>query len=333
MNAKMPVADLKQQLEVAASSHLATPVEVLNLRRLSGGASAESWWLDLKTSKGTIEAIFRRSSVQSDERMATSVSKAAEAAVQKLAFHAGIPVPEIVFELTPEDALGEGYVMTRLQGESLPQKILRDDAFAHARTLLTIQCADTLAKIHQIPTDSLALTLPSQPALPQLAVLETMYRSFRQDLPVFEYAIRWLRQHAPPIKTLTLVHGDFRNGNLMIGPQGINGVLDWELSHFGDPMEDLGWLCVNSWRFGYSHNPVGGFGQKDELFARYEKAGGTPVDPNTVNYWQAFGTLRWGIICLFQAHTHLSGQQQSIELAAIGRRVSETEIDLLDIIT
>lgn len=333
MNAKMPDADLKQQLAAAASLHLGKPVEILNLRRLSGGASAESWWLDLKSNTGILEAILRRSSVQSTERMATSISKTAEAAVQKLAFHAGIPVPKIVFELVPEDALGEGYVMTRLQGESLPQKILRDDSFANARQQLTAQCANTLAKIHQIPIDSLQQTLPTQPALTQLAVLEAMFRDYRQELPVFEYAFRWLKQHAPQAETLTLIHGDFRNGNLMVGPQGINGVLDWELAHIGDPMEDLGWLCVNSWRFGNVNSPVGGFGQKEELFACYEKASGVSVDPNAVNYWQAFGTLRWGVICLFQAHTHLSGQQQSIELAAIGRRVSETEIDLLDIIT
>ena len=69
------------------------------------------------------------------------------------------------------------------------------------------------------------------------------------------------------------MHGDFRHGNLIIGPDGVRAVLDWELAHTGDPMEDLGWICVNSWRFGEIDKPVGGFGTREELFAGYEAAG------------------------------------------------------------
>ena len=77
------------------------------------------------------------------------------------------------------------------------------------------------------------------------------------------------------------MHGDFRHGNLIIGPDGVRAVLDWELAHLGDPMEDLGWICVNSWRFGEIDKPVGGFGTREELFAGYEAAG-RRVDPERV---------------------------------------------------
>jgi aminoglycoside phosphotransferase (APT) family kinase protein len=127
---------------------------------------------------------------------------------------------------------------------------------------------------------------------------------------------------------LSLVHGDFRNGNLMVGEDGLRAVLDWELAHLGDPMEDLGWLCVNSWRFGRHELPVGGFGTREQLFAGYVEAGGT-LHADSVHYWEVFGTLKWGVICESMAMAYLRGAERNVERATIGRRASEAEIDLL----
>lgn len=124
------------------------------------------------------------------------------------------------------------------------------------------------------------------------------------------------------------MHGDFRNGNLMIGPEGVRAVLDWELAHIGDPMEDLGWLCVNSWRFGRIDKPVGGFGDYAELYAGYEAAGGPPVNRAMAKWWEMFGTLRWGVMCTGSLAAFRS-VDASVERAMIARRTSETEIDLL----
>jgi aminoglycoside phosphotransferase (APT) family kinase protein len=126
-----------------------------------------------------------------------------------------------------------------------------------------------------------------------------------------------------------LVHGDFRLGNLIVGPDRIEAVLDWELVHLGDPLEDLGWLCARPWRF-RGPGPVGGMGEYDDLLAAYERESGTAVDGEELRWWEVFATLRWGVICLLQAARHLSGSERSVELAAIGRRVAETELDLLD---
>ena len=146
---------------------------------------------------------------------------------------------------------------------------------------------------------------------------------------MFELALRWLRERDPgPSKEVTLVHGDFRHGNLIIGPDGVRAVLDWELAHFGDPMEDLGWICVNSWRFGEIDKPVGGFGSREDLFAGYEEAG-RKVDPDRVMFWEVMGTLRWGIMCCGMMQRFRTGPDHSMERAMIGRRSSETEIDLL----
>ena len=124
-----------------------------------------------------------------------------------------------------------------------------------------------------------------------------------------------------------LFRSDFRLGNLMIGADGLRAVLDWELAHLGDPMEDLGWLCVKAWRFG-SPKPVAGVGDYRELIDAYAAESGLDVDPDVVHWWEVLGTLKWGIMCIMQAQSHLSGAARSHELAAIGRRVCENEHDL-----
>jgi hypothetical protein len=145
---------------------------------------------------------------------------------------------------------------------------------------------------------------------------------------VFELALDWLTVNPPPAREPVLLHGDFRLGNLIVGPEGLRAVLDWELTHLGNPAEDLGWLCVKAWRFGAAR-PVAGVGSREELLAEYRAAGGADIGPDELRWWEVLGTLRWGVICLSQAWTHLSGEHRSVELAAIGRRVCEQEWDLL----
>ena len=123
------------------------------------------------------------------------------------------------------------------------------------------------------------------------------------------------------------MHGDFRLGNVIVGADGLAAVIDWELAHLGDPMEDLGWLCVKAWRFG-GRPPVAGLGGYEELFAAYAEAGGGTVDPDVVRWWEVLGTWKWGVMCILQASAHLRGLVRSHELAAIGRRVCENEHDL-----
>ncbi|MCG8316291.1 MAG: phosphotransferase family protein [Pseudomonadales bacterium] len=311
--------------------YLSEHTTVENLRRLSGGASAETWQFELVSAAQRQTAILRRSAVAETSQFSATVSKDTEALVQKVCGENGIAVPEILFCLEPADALGEGYVMSCVDGETIPRKILRDEIFSSARSLLTDQCAQALAQIHEIELSPLKAHLQDQSPLIQLKQLEQLYRSYQQPSAVFEVAFRWLAKYAPQAHRHTLVHGDFRNGNLVVDAQGIKAILDWELCHLGDPIEDLGWLCVNAWCFG-SDKPVGGFGDMETLISAYQKHSGVAVSYEQIRYWQVFGTLRWGVICLFQFNCFSSGLNRSVELAAIGRRVSETEIDLLNLI-
>lgn len=327
----MPQTDLAESLAASAARALGGEPRIENLRRLSGGASQESWRFTLAGPDGEEDLVLRRAPGGEARATAAFVDLPTEAALLRAAGEAGVPVPALRWTLAAEDGLGPGYVMRAVEGETLPRKILRDAAFDEVRPRLARECGRILARLHATPERSLP-ELPQLDAAPQLKQLRSLYDGFGERRPVLELAFRWLGDRAPACERPTLVHGDFRNGNLMVGPDGVRAVLDWELAHAGDPMEDLGWLCVPSWRFGEIDRPVGGFGDREDLFAGYAEVAGAEVDPDRVHYWEVFGVLRWGVICLIQAFTHLSGRQRSMELAAVGRRVSETEIDLLQLL-
>lgn len=251
-----------------------------------------------------------------------------EAALITAAGSVGVPVPGLVTASDDRAHLGSSFmVVDRLEGETIPRRILREPDLAAARTGLARECGRILARLHSVPTAA----APGLDAADPLAQYRALMDGLGGTSAVFELAFRWLSDHRPEARPASIVHGDFRNGNLIVGPDGIRAVLDWELAHVGDPMEDLGWLCVKSWRFGVDL-PVGGFGTYAELIEGYESAGGNPVDPSALLWWEVFGNLRWGIICMMQAGAHTSGAIRSVELAAIGRRVCEVEWDLLSIL-
>jgi aminoglycoside phosphotransferase (APT) family kinase protein len=308
--------------------------EVRELRRLSGGASRETWAFEAD-GRPLILQRARPGGV-------TSAALTTEVELLRAAQAAGVPVPAVVLsggdldgdsdrDLDSSDGdaarLGRSWmVLERIEGETIPRRILREAEYASARPLLTAQCGRALAAVHSIDRTSISGLDPTD----QFERFRELLDAMSEPHPAFELGFRWLERNRPPARADTVVHGDFRNGNLVVGPDGLRGVLDWELAHLGDPLEDLGWLCVRAWRFGAPPR-VGGFGEVDELVAAYESAPGSTgtVDRDALAWWEAMGTLKWGVMCMLQAATHLSGTVRSVELAAIGRRVCEVEHDLL----
>jgi aminoglycoside phosphotransferase (APT) family kinase protein len=319
---------MEQKLGRCVASWCPGASGVVGVVRLSGGASQETWSFDIVHPDGNIGAILRRAPAGYGAAPTRAAGLNAEATLMQLAHDAGLPSPRVLHVLQPQDELGTGFMMARVEGETIARKILRDDQFAQARAKLARQLGEVLAGIHGLSLAQLP-ELRRMTATRELDELERDYRSVDWPRPVFELALRWLRDRDPgPPPQVTLVHGDFRHGNLIIGPDGVRAVLDWELAHTGDPMEDLGWICVNSWRFGEIDKPVGGFGSREDLFAGYEAAG-RRVDPARVMFWEVMGTLRWGVMCCGMMQRFRLGPDHSMERAMIGRRSSETEIDLL----
>lgn len=301
--------------------------DVTDLRRLTGGASRETWAFTVTTHDGRVrELILRRDPAELEDpvRMTLEASAFCEAS------RVGVPVPQILdrSDSTPVTGLGGSYlIMSKLDGEALPQRLLRDTQYVDVRARLPYELGRTLARIHQCDPDRI-------PALPHGDQLDLLFESYieTEPLPALDLAFGWLRAHRPKVGRTTVVHGDFRNGNVLVDGGGICGVLDWELVHLGDPMEDLGWLCTKAWRFG-SVEPVGGFGSRQELFRGYIDECGVTPDEESVHWWELYGSLRWAVICRMQSTRASSGDKSNaLELLAIGRRLAECEHDLLELL-
>jgi aminoglycoside phosphotransferase (APT) family kinase protein len=301
-----PDAALEAALARLAPRLVSGATGISGLRRLSGGASQETWAF---RTEGAERALILRRAPAADRPGKLGGGLALEAAVIRRAEAAGVPVPEILHE-------------------TLPSRIFRDPAFAPAREGFARQAGRILAAIHRVDPEG----PPLETVTPASAVAELAARhaEFGQPRPVFSLALRWLEDNAPdaPV-TPRLVHGDFRMGNLMLGPEGVRAVLDWELVHVGDPRADLAWVCMRSWRFGRAA-PVGGMGDRDTLFAAYEAAGGEPVDPAAVRWWEVLSALRWGVIIEEMGAWVRTGADRSVERHVIARRASETEWTLVE---
>ena len=302
--------------------------KVSNLEPLTGGASKEIWKFEVSNAKKSTKMILRRGSGIEGP---LAIKTADEARIQKEVIKVGAPVPKILAVSKNEEELGDSYIMHFVEGESIARKILRDKEYKKALPILAYQCGEAIAKIHNVDINNFSF-LPKKPAEDQLEDLYSTYQSFEQPSPVFEYAYLWLKEQDFGNFQESLVHGDFRLGNIIVNADGLQSIIDWELAHIGNPLQDLGWVCGNSWRFGKNDKVVGGFGELEDLLEGYNSISKLKVNKEMVKCWQVFGTFRWGVICLIQAYAHLNGTINSIEKAAIGRRVSETEIDIVDLL-
>ena len=302
--------------------------EILNLEPLTGGASKEIWKFELRSADSSQRYILRRGSgIEGPLAIKTSD----EAKIQKNVKKLGACVPEIVAVSNIDEPLGDAYIMKFVEGESIARKILRDEEYSTALEGLAFECGESIAKIHQADIKDFSF-LPKKSAAEQINDLYKTYVSFGQPSPVFEYTYLWLNDQDFGDLDNALVHGDFRLGNIIVNSDGLQSIIDWELAHIGNPLQDLGWICGNSWRFGITDKVVGGFGDLKDLLNGYNSVSNYQVTADNVKAWQVFGTFRWGVICLIQASAHLTGSVNSVEKAAIGRRVSETEIDIVDLL-
>ncbi|MYD98463.1 MAG: phosphotransferase family protein [Gammaproteobacteria bacterium] len=310
---------------------------LVSVERLSAGASQETYRLVISTGGGERLLCLRRQpgGVRIPASDFHTVGSATEAMLITAARDVGVPEPEVHYVLTEADGLGEGFLMQWLPGETLGSRIARSSAFDRVRPSLARQCGEILARIHAIDVDAVGLSDRLPRESPEDLVRQTWerYKRFETPKPMVDYTARWLLERLPTRHETTLVHNDFRNGNFILDPdRGITGVLDWEFSNIGDPLRDLGWICVNSWRFGQPDLPVGGFGRYEDLIEGYASVAGAVPDPEHVRFWQVFGSFWWAVTTLYMAHHYRTGPDRTVERPAIGRRCSEGLIDCVNLI-
>ena len=329
------MAEFKQQLSACLAHCIDGFVELKDAERLSGGASQETYCLRITTEQGDRQLAMRRApGGEHVEPTPGHPGLDVEARLMQAARLAGVPEPEVYHVFSPADGLGDGFIMEWLDGITLGARVVRAPELDEIRPQLAFHCGEILARIHAIDVEATGLAHSLEQVSPADYIEQTWerYRAFDTAQPMIDYAACWLRERAGESYAPSLVHNDFRNGNIMFAPEGIVAVLDWELAHIGDPMRDLGWICTNSWRFGRADLPVGGFGRYESLFEGYEKVSGVKVDPERVRFWEVFGSFWWAIGCLGMVEHYRTGPDQTVERPAIGRRSSECQVDCVNLL-
>lgn len=304
-------------------------------RRLSGGASQETQRIEVETTAGSLTLAMRRAAGGEDSARAFGrPGLAVEAQLFRVAREAGVPEPEVIGVFDEEDGLGAGFLMEWLEGETLGARIVKAPELDAIRPELARECGKVLARIHGIDAEATGLEKVLATVSTRDFVMRMWrdYQAFDSPQPMIDFTACWLLDHLPEERAPRLVHNDFRNGNLMVTPEGIAAVLDWELAHLGDPVRDLGWICTSSWRFGRRELPVGGFGTLEDLLDGYEAESGERIDPAHVRWWQAFGSFWWAIVSLGMAEAYRSGPDQTVERPAIARRSSEGQVDCANLL-
>jgi aminoglycoside phosphotransferase (APT) family kinase protein len=327
--------DLSARLATFLAHATGAPATITRLHPIAGGASRETWAVDAEIGDAHEALVLRMD--QASSMNPDALSRPQEFALLAVAHASGVLAPRPRWLHADGTTLGRPFLlMDRVAGESIGPRVVRRTELAAARMRLPAQMAAQLACIHAIdptPLDFLPRPPPGRsPAQHALDHTRRVIDAIKLQNPALELGLRWLGQRAPACVQLTLIHGDFRIGNLLVGPEGLNAVIDWEFAHVGDPHEDLAWPCVRDWRFGSDALHVGGVGELAPYLAAYESAVGRTIDHNALRWWEIMGNLRWAATCHVQAQRHLSGADPSVELASLGRHAAEMELEFLTLI-
>jgi len=312
-------------------------VRIEDLRRLTGGASRETWSFDATDASGARhELLLRRDfpggATQNPDVLAgrpDALDRAGEYALLETLHARGLPVPRPL-ALPEAEELQGSFIMERVSGESRPHVIVREHGGSTGEDSLAAQLGAALAGIHALGAGDLP-PLPRRAAADKLAVARALLDR-GPARPVLELALRWCADKAPADDRPRLVHGDFRTANYIIGDGALRSIIDWEFAHLGDPHEDLAFLCMRAWRFGADEREVSGIGRRPDLYRGYQAAGGPAIDPDALHYADVLAHLFTGAVFMMRAVQFKDGTERSLEGAAIGRRVAEIEYDLLPLL-
>lgn len=309
---------------------LGRSVAISNLGEASAGARRRNVLFDADDGSTRLELV---ASITPSAAILLTPTET-EAGTLRVAEEFGVPVPHVHWVCSDERFVGGPFfISTRVAGETVPRRVLRLVERERIGARLAGQLGRAFARLHSVPLGRAPAGLgPPGGRDPVERALEAMREqldSVWQPAPALALGLRWLERRAKSVSSRrAIVHGDLRNGNIIVDATGLRAVLDWEGAHLGDPSEDLAWICLRTWRFGADALEVGGFARRPELIDAYVEAGGR-FDPASFHWWKVLGTLRWGIGLARQAIGHLDGSVPSIVMAASGRRVAELEFDLL----
>ncbi len=316
----------------------ATEVAISGLQRRPGGASRESWAFDVSW-KEDGKALGRRCILRRDPPASLlnsdKTERSFEFRVLKAMESRDVSAPK-AYWLDEKGKWLErpSLIMERVEGQPTPLPTYPADGDPVIRQRLAPRFVEILAHIHQSDWNALGLSFMGVPkpgtdaAQQQVALWEGAYRNDCLDcVPILDAAFRWLRRNLPSTDRIALVHGDYRSGNYLYDDTGrITAMLDWELAHLGDPMEDLGWACMKFWSGG---GLAVGLMPREELYRRYEELTGTSVDHRRVSFYQVLGNVKMATIALTGVRSFCEGKTTHTMLAMVGFMVPRLLADLV----
>ena len=327
------LADRQRALaEFLAAASGAEAVEISRIEQLAGGAIQENWGVDAEFDGGGLTG-RQRLVLRSDAPtgVPSSLGRVEEFAVLQATFAAGVTVPEPLFACADPAVLGKPFfVMRRVAGTAAGRPITLDPLLEAARPALAERLGRELARVQTIRPphrglEFLRLTGP----LEHIAQFRAYLDRHPVPRPVLEWALRWAETHLPAILPAVLCHRDFRTGNYMVDGSHLTAILDWEFAGWGDPDEDIGWLCCKGWRFGRLDREAGGIADRAPFYRGYEEASGRRLDPQRILFWEVMANIRWAVIAMQQSDRYLLGGARSLSTAITGRRATECELELL----
>lgn len=294
-------------------------VAVEQVEKIFGGASRETFRLRLRVGDVPRGVIVRRDPPSS----LIDTERKLEYGAYKAVFGTGIPVPEPLFLEDDPQWLGQAFsVMAEIAGADTDVGVLD----ASGRMAIGEQKWRLLGQLAAM--DPLALgfdAFTEVPALGECATRELDYWAgvIEQDeihpQPIARAAIRWLRRNMPPAaQKLSIVHGDYRSGNFLFSPdEGIKGILDWEMCHLGDPLEDLAWSLDPLWSWG-APNLAGRLLPHAEAIAIWEGASGLECKPEAFRWWRIFVAVKAVAIWISSSEDFHRGASKEAILAYAG---------------
>ncbi|HEX3862374.1 MAG TPA: phosphotransferase family protein [Stellaceae bacterium] len=336
------MTDTQRRLALAtflACASGASRVAVGDVKLLAGGAIQENWGIDAEFADGAFVG-KQRLVLRADAAtgIPSSLGRAEEFAVLRAVFTTGAPVPQPLWLCSDMQVIGKPFfVMRRLPGTAQGRQITTDRVLQPRLPDIAARLGEALARIQTIrpPRADLTFLPPPDTTGPtqQIAGFRAYLDRHPNPRPVLEWAIRWLETHLPAPLPPVLCHRDFRTGNYLLAWDGsgaeLTGILDWEFAGWGDPDEDIGWLCCKGWRFARLDRAAGGIADRADFCRGYEAASGRRVDPARLHFWEVLANVRWAVIALQQSDRYLIGGARDLSTAIIGRRATECDLELL----
>ena len=308
-------------------------VEIGRIALLPGGAIQENWAIDAEFDGGRLSGTQRLVlRCDSATGVPSSLGRIDEFHVLKAVFAAGVTVPEPLFACDDPAVIGKPFfVMRRVGGSAVGRPITLDPALESVRPAIAERLGLELARLQTIrpPHDDLAFLPPYDGPRAAIAEFRAYLDRHPNSRPVLEWALRWAKMHLPAPLPPVLCHRDFRTGNYMLEGTRLTAILDWEFAGWGDPDEDIGWLCCKGWRFGRLDRDAGGIADRAPFYRGYEAESGRRLDPERIKFWEVYANIRWAIIALQQSDRFLLGSARNLSTAITGRRATECELELL----